>query len=131
MSANAGECRFVLLRHELPESSGRESHYDLMLERPDDLFTLELCEELHPEVSQWARELTPHRKAYLDYEGPVSQDRGEVRAVDRGSLAIVAWSAEMIEAELRGQRLQVRLTLAREASGEDEPAIWRVDFRAS
>ena len=104
MSETTGALRFVLLRHEMPASSARGSHYDLMLERESDLFTLELRETLQPEVPQRARELTPHRKAYLDYEGPVSQNRGEVRAVDRGNLSIVTWNDEKIEAELLGER---------------------------
>ncbi|HEV7280311.1 MAG TPA: hypothetical protein VGN57_08880 [Pirellulaceae bacterium] len=131
MSVPEGKLRFVLLRHELPASSARPSHYDLMLERPSDLFTLELCEPLRSDVSQTARELAPHRKVYLDYEGPVSHDRGEVRAVDRGGLTIVAWTESTVEVDLLGDALRGRLTLTREASREGEPAVWRVSFRAS
>ena len=131
MNASDGERRFVLLRHELPESSARASHYDLMLERDGDLFTLELVDLLQPGVPQTGRELPPHRKAYLDYEGPVSRDRGEVHAIDRGALAIMTWNEESIDAELRGRWLHGRLTIARESSREGEPALWRVDLRAT
>lgn len=126
MSGIAGELRFVLLRHEMPDSSARGSHYDLMLERRNDLFTLELREELLPDVSQTARELAPHRKAYLDYEGPVSRDRGYVRAVDRGVLNILTWDEETIAADFLGDSLQGRLKLTRER----DSALWLVEFRA-
>jgi hypothetical protein len=116
----------VLLRHELPESSARASHYDLMLERETNLFTVELSEVLQPGVPQTARELAPHRKAYLDYEGPVSHDRGDVRAIDRGSLTIVTWTETKIEADLNGQTLRGRLTLEREKLSASESGNWRV-----
>lgn len=131
MSSSDGELRFVLLRHELPGASARASHYDLMLERKADLFTLELRDVLRIGAPQTARELPPHRKAYLDYEGPVSHDRGEVRAIDRGMLTIDTWSDARVEANLNGQTLRGRLILAREASREGEFSSWQVDFRAS
>lgn len=128
MSETSADLRFVLLRHEMPESSARASHYDLMLERADDLFTLELIEALQRGVAQLARELTPHRKAYLDFEGPVSQDRGEVHRIDRGSLTIVSWTDSKIEADLSGQTLRGRLTLEREVRVSPEPCSWLLTF---
>jgi hypothetical protein len=131
MNAIDGERRFVLLRHELPEASVRASHYDLMLERASDLFTVELHDALQPGLPQTGRELSPHRKAYLDYEGPLSQDRGEVRAVDRGTLTIVHWTEAKFEGELKGQTLRGRLTLERENPSAPESCNWRVLFDRS
>lgn len=128
MSAMAADLRFVLLRHELPASSARASHYDLMLERSGDLFTLELLEALQPGVPQTARELPPHRKAYLDYEGPVSRNRGAVHRIDRGASAIVSWTESKIEADLQGQTLRGRLTLERLASSSEELPMWQATF---
>jgi hypothetical protein len=35
--------------------------------------------------------LAPHRRAYLDYQGPISGGRGSVLRVDRGELVIHHW----------------------------------------
>lgn len=130
MSVSDGELRFVLLRHEMPESSQRASHYDLMLERSGDLFTLELLAALEPAVPQAGRELAPHRKAYLDFEGAVSGDRGEVRRIDRGSLRISSWAGDAIEVELHGRTIRGRLTCSRDAARQDSCSMWRVCLRA-
>lgn len=122
--------RFVLLRHEMPEGSDRPSHDDLMLERDSDLFTLELLEPLSSGVVASARELPPHRKHYLDYEGAISSNRGSVRRIDRGALTIERWSDDRMEAKLAGESLVGRLTLDRQSSVGDAPPLWRVTFRA-
>jgi hypothetical protein len=79
--------RFVILHHVLPPDSGRADHFDLMLERDADgpLLTWELPElpQFHSEYA--ARQLPPHRREYLDYEGPVSGDRGHVTRKARGT----------------------------------------------
>lgn len=90
--------RFVVLRHTLPADSGRSSHWDLMLEDGEVLRTWELgsllflesaastgSETLAPEAPpQTPRPLPDHRLAYLDYEGPVSENRGTVMRVAMG-----------------------------------------------
>jgi hypothetical protein len=55
-----------------------------------------------------ARRLADHRKAYLDYEGPVSGDRGEVHIVDSGTYVLLAagdteWCVEFAGRVLRGR----------------------------
>lgn len=87
--------RFVLLRHDVPESFGRASHWDLMIERPDLLEEHRLAtwaieslplewikvlalNQTEGSDSVKAKQLPDHRAHYLDYEGPVSDDRGEV-----------------------------------------------------
>src|SRR5262245_53608703 len=89
--------RFVLLYHECPPSFGKPSHCDLMLEREGVLLTWSL--PALPAV--WGGEagvafeqidatrLADHRLAYLDYEGPISGERGSVTRVDRGEYDVL------------------------------------------
>jgi hypothetical protein len=80
--------RFVILRHQV---NGGE-HFDLMLE-PDDggpLRTFQLARwPLAAGETCAAPELPPHRRDYLDYEGPVSGNRGHVTRITAGT-----WQAE-------------------------------------
>lgn len=82
--------RFVLLFHELPAHSDRASHWDFMIESGPSLRTWALPVEISNEnpansdTDGLALALPDHRLAYLDYEGPVSGDRGTVRRVAMG-----------------------------------------------
>ena len=84
--------RFVVLHHQVPEEGdvaelvARGSHYDLMLESNQILQTWALTKwPLAIGESTAARELPPHRLAYLDYEGPISGNRGTVTRVCCGT----------------------------------------------
>ncbi|GBD36867.1 Multifunctional non-homologous end joining DNA repair protein LigD [bacterium HR36] len=72
--------RFVLLYHTWPQP-----HYDLMLEWQGVLKTWRLPIIPEPGLSLTMESLGDHRLAYLDYEGPVSGNRGEVKRIDRGT----------------------------------------------
>jgi len=58
-----------------------------------------------------ATRINDHRKAYLDYAGPVSGDRGRVDPADRGRLGILAASEDLWEFDLDGDQLQGRFEL--------------------
>jgi hypothetical protein len=137
--------RFVLLRHDLPPENPRGRHYDLMLERAGALRTW-ACERIPGEVATprregeapaeparreprppkvMADELADHRLAYLDYEGPVSGNRGSVTRIDAGTYEIVAETQDKLETLLTGAVLRGRLTLTREAAN---PQRWSVVF---
>ncbi len=80
--------RFVVLLHESP----RGVHWDLMLETGDRLATWDVTPVCEPDALNRlesfrcrAVRLPDHRVAYLDYEGPVSGNRGNVRQLDAGS----------------------------------------------
>ncbi len=110
--------RFVLLFHELPSGSVRASHWDLMLENGDGLYTWELNQT--PVVgADWntCKQLPVHRMAYLDYEGPVSNDRGHVSRWDAGELEWVARSDSTLQVRLTGKK--VRGTLFLEGQADD------------
>lgn len=74
--------RYVILRHD----GIADPHFDLMFETSADSL-LTTCR-----VSTWPMEanaaitrLTDHRRAYLEYEGPVSGGRGQVKRVAAGT----------------------------------------------
>jgi hypothetical protein len=98
--------RFALLRHTLPEGSERLSHWDLLLERDGVALTWAL--EVLP--APWqpgakddcvvARRLADHRLLYLDFEGPLSNDRGHVARLAWGGCQWLCHSRERMEVQL-------------------------------
>ena len=104
--------RFVLLRHECPPELAVASHWDLMLEDGGGLLTWRL-EELPSSVgpSVAAMRLADHRLSYLDYEGPVSGDRGDVARVDGGEFLWLAREAGRLKAALEGERFRGAVTI--------------------
>lgn len=72
--------RFVVLEHDHPFL-----HWDLMLETDGTLRTWRLLAEPVGGDPVPAEPLVDHRIAYLDYEGPVSGDRGHVTRWDHGT----------------------------------------------
>ena len=79
MGVTDPDLKFVVLHH----TGVDEPHYDLMFEATpgDTLCTFRLNEWPIAEspTIQLATELEPHRREYLEYEGPVAGNRGEVR----------------------------------------------------
>lgn len=102
--------KFVILHHVLPDGE----HWDLMLERGDVLLTWRLVREPVDGSSLPipAEKLGDHRRAYLDYEGPLSGGRGSVRRVDAGTFEFEAATPDEYEIRLGGGRLIGRFSLA-------------------
>jgi hypothetical protein len=106
--------RFVLLYHECPPSFGKPSHWDLMLERNGVLLTWNLAtlpaawngESSADDEPVVATRIADHRIAYLDYEGPISGDRGVVTRLDQGEYDLLEESDEVIRIRLRSERRQ-------------------------
>lgn len=96
--------RFVVLAHNHPDP-----HFDFMLEADGELLTWRLpawppeLSAVQPEVSLSATPLPPHRLAYLEYEGPVSGNRGAVKRVDAGKFEWVARLPGFREISLHSQ----------------------------
>ena len=63
-----------------------------------------------------AESIGEHRLLYLDYEGPVSRERGRVARWDLGQVEWLAESETSVRLRLSGSRLVGELTLDREAS---------------
>ena len=121
--------RFVVLYHEMPADAKRSSHWDFMLEQGDVLLTWAL--EIEPDIvdEQIARKLDDHRLAYLDYEGPVSGNRGSVTRWDSGNYKSLEQSEDRLLIDAQGNRLAGQIELIRDsnpqASGRsDQP--WRI-----
>lgn len=101
--------RFVVHRHDVAPG---EVHFDLMIEAGETLATVQL--DRAPErASTPGRRSFDHRRRYLDYEGPISGDRGAVAIWDRGSLVDVVGTPRdgRYEAEFAGERLRGRFAL--------------------
>jgi hypothetical protein len=108
--------RFVLVRHECPPGYVKPSHWDFMLEADGVLLTWELREL----PTAWggtsaaaidATRLPDHRLAYLDYEGPLSGNRGTVRRVEGGTVEFIEQNAERIRATLDSPTIRGALEL--------------------
>lgn len=111
--------RFVVLIHDHPVL-----HWDFMLEKEAALRTWRLSQEPGAGKAIDAEPLPDHRVAYLDYEGPVSGNRGTVRRFDRGEYRVMEERPERVVVELRGHVLQGTATLERTGQGE----LWRFTF---
>jgi len=111
--------RFVVLIHDHPVL-----HWDLMLEKEALLRTWRLARQPDAAGPIHAEELPEHRPAYLDYEGPVSGNRGIVRRFDRGEFTVVEESGTRLVVDLAGNVLRGRATLERGG----HPAHWIFSF---
>jgi hypothetical protein len=113
--------RFVLLLHETPPGYPRPTHYDLMLEHGDVLWTwaLEAFPEAHRKIA--AERLHDHRPVYLDFEGDVAGDRGSVRRVDQGHYDLISNADGSFEVELHGSLVRGRLYIG---SDVDHQRCW-------
>lgn len=121
--------RFVILEHDHPFL-----HWDLMLERGDVLRTWRL--PVPPEVMSLQRgerlvvqSLPDHRPAYLDYEGPISGNRGRVVRRDQGTFEWRERREDRVVVELHGTILRGTLELQR--SSDIAEAAWTLCYSHS
>lgn len=105
--------RFVILRHDPPPGGQRPPHWDLMLQSGDVLRTWALAEPPTAGRPIAAEALADHRTAYLDYEGPVSGDRGAVCRWDAGTVQWERATPREIVIRLDGNQVSGRATLTR------------------
>jgi len=103
--------RFVILHHEFPPGHERRSHFDLMLETETVLKTWALLELPTAGKTMGAELLPDHRLEYLEYEGPVSGDRGSVSRWDEGTYETVDDSAAGMKVSIAGKRIVGMLEL--------------------
>lgn len=100
--------RYVILSHDHPVQ-----HWDLMFESGAVLRTWRL--EAVPEagVVVAAEAIADHRRAYLDYEGPVSGGRGTVTRWETGTFELLDHQPGRLVARVTGVKLCGLLTLNR------------------
>jgi hypothetical protein len=107
---------FALLEHTV----GEAVHWDLLIEQPEatGLATWRLAANpIRAAGPTPAERIADHRAVYLDYEGPLSDERGTVRRVDCGPAVIHSRSEQRWEVELFGAELRGRFELCRAHSG--------------
>jgi DNA polymerase Ligase (LigD) len=114
--------RFVVLTHDFPLL-----HWDFMLEKEAGLRTWRLSAPPAPGRSTPAEPLPDHRHAYLDYEGPVSGDRGTVTAWDRGIYRLLAENEAEVVVHLEGQLLHGTASVKRRNPGTDWEFLYHPD----
>ena len=98
--------QFVILEHTVPVGGDRSDHWDVMLESPNGLLTW-ASPPFPAGILKW--EVTPlpvHRAMYLDYEGPISGNRGYVRRFDRGEFRTQDRQLRAVMLECVGHVLQ-------------------------
>lgn len=119
----------VLLRHDTPDDG---FHYDWMLARPEasgleSLITFRARERIDLELraGMVLERLPDHRRAYLEYQGPLSGNRGRVTRIATGRARVRAIDDTRLDADLRwdasGENLRVELHGATE-----DPRLWTV-----
>ena len=104
MPGNAPTLRYVVLHHtQIPHP-----HFDLMIETHAGS---ELATWRHahwpPRAHEKFEAIAAHRRDYLEYEGPVSGDRGSVKRVAAGTATIVVEHAHELIARLDDWELRL------------------------
>jgi DNA polymerase Ligase (LigD) len=95
--------RFAVVEHDHPTT-----HWDLFLEDGPELRTWRLYGLPGPNELVRAAPVGPHRLVYLDYEGPVSGGRGNVRRFDAGTFEWIVDEPGRVVVCLAGQILSGR-----------------------
>jgi hypothetical protein len=113
--------RYVILEHDHPHL-----HWDLMLEAGQMLRTWRLDAPPRAGATVGAEPSFDHRPLYLDYEGPVSGNRGHVVRWDAGTFTAEEENADPLRLHLTGGRLRGTAVLGRTADG-----TWRLTFEAA
>ena len=89
-------------------------HYDLMVEKDNVLHTWQISENSFQNFidgkSINVTMIQDHRKKYLDYEGPISCDRGTVKIFDTGEYVEISWNKDII-VQINGKLLNGKLSL--------------------
>jgi hypothetical protein len=104
--------RFVILQHNWPTL-----HWDFLLEAGSVLRAWRLLAEPTAGGAVPAEANADHRLFYLDYEGPVSGDRGNVSRWDTGTFDWLTDSSDIVEVELHGSKLSGRWRIEQCANG--------------
>ena len=111
--------RFAVLSHDHPFP-----HWDFLLEQGSACRTWRLLTSPDSQGEIPAEALPDHRLLYLDYEGPVSGDRGIVSCWDVGTFEWLVEEAAAVEVKLSGRKLNCIAQLIHK--GHDSWA-WRME----
>ena len=104
---NLETSRFAALHHQLPPHAQRDCHWDLLLEPPTFAPCGLLTFETTTPPGEWVnhtltlRRLPDHRSIDLDYEGPISGDRGQVKRVLAGTIQWKVFQMDLLVLSIR------------------------------
>jgi hypothetical protein len=115
----------VILEHTGSAEFKPGVHWDLMLEVDGGLRTWELEAPPSEGFAIRATAIALHRLDYLDYEGPVSANRGSVRRWDSGTYEVLRETADLLVLAIRGERASGRLSLQRD---DHDDGMWLVQL---
>lgn len=104
---------------------GGRVHWDFLIEVPGHVLlpTWRLLQNPLTSSGEIAAEpIADHPPHFLEYEGPLRNDRGSVRRLDRGEAIVEQFDAQRLVAKLAGDHLRGRIALAVGPDG-------RVQFR--
>jgi hypothetical protein len=116
------ERRFVILRHDHPFL-----HWDFLVEEPELATTWRLMREPCLAEPILAEPIEDHRLTYLDYEGPVSRNRGNVERVLAG---VVAQELPSNDVSCRVFELENQAFCRRAMFKRSEDGRWFVRFES-
>lgn len=109
--------RFAILSHDHPFP-----HWDFLLEDGDACKTWRLLTEPSPNRAVPAEQIADHRLLYLDYEGPVSGDRGTVTQFDAGCFEWLRRRDNAMLIALYGKRIEGGCTIG--TPGDGRWLVW-------
>ena len=92
--------RFAILTHDHPSL-----HWDLLLENGSSCRTWRLRKAPDTPGDIPAEAIADHRLMYLDYEGPVSGERGTVTQWDAGTFEWLVNGDDLVKVRLTGRKL--------------------------
>ncbi len=75
-----------------------------------------------------ATALPDHRLHYLEYEGSLTDQRGEVRQFDAGVYEVVCEQQDKLVIRLAGRQLQCQIALKRDS---EAPTIWQASVEVA
>jgi hypothetical protein len=121
LAASATPLRFAILEHR------RDGvHWDFLVEDGPALRAWAIDAPIVAEVDLPARELPPHRRIYLDYEGQISGGRGSVHRWDGGECVATGWGERAVRLEVRGAQLVGTVELR--SVGDEDRRSWVFRF---
>jgi DNA polymerase Ligase (LigD) len=120
-----GSTRFVVLRHVRRD----DVHFDLMIQQGGALATWKST--VAPEAAQSeavaCERLADHRLTYLEYEGPISGDRGHVTRIDQGACSVEVWDEDRVDVVFRGMRMIGRYRICKTQDDDQSWSLMRLD----
>ena len=111
---NETKHRFVILFHVVGTAFEREmDHWDIMVQIGNSLKTWAIEVEPKPNLNAPALQLPNHRFEYLDYEGEISDSRGNVSRWDEGTYSMIQDAEDTFCIKTNGAKLSSTLTFTR------------------